>query len=130
MYHSHFKPCVVLWLGALHVTFEIQVCQLSTFCFPALLDSASWDSEGILRKKKLTDFLVTYKLKGFELGWSEGLENLTSVDTFHKCIKPFPDKPRFLCVCSTSLLKTLQEKGEITQKEQFPLFPQCFVPFW
>ena len=52
-----------------------------------------------------------------------------------------------LCVCSTSLLKTLWEalgfmclqyksfentvgKEEIARNEQFLLFPQCFLPIW
>ena len=39
-------------------------------------------------------------------------------------IKPFPNKPWFLHVCSTCLLKTLREK----EKEQYLLFPQCFLP--
>ena len=41
---------------------------------------------------------------------------------------PFPNKPWFLRVYSTSLLKTLWEKGEIAPNEQFLLFPQCFLP--
>ena len=36
----------------------------------------------------------------------------------------FPNKPLFLHVCSTSLLKTLWEK------EKLLIFPQCFLPFW
>ena len=36
---------------------------------------------------------------------------------------PFPNKPWFLRVCCTSLLKILREK------EKFLLFPQCFLPF-
>ena len=42
---------------------------------------------------------------------------------------PFPNKPLFSYVCSTSLMKTL-EKGEIPLNEQFLLFPQCFLPVW
>ena len=42
----------------------------------------------------------------------------------------FPNKPWFLRVCSTSLLKILWEKREIARNEQFLLFPQCFLPFW
>ena len=42
---------------------------------------------------------------------------------------PFPNKSLFLHVCSTSLLKTLG-KEEIAHKEQFRLFPQCFLPVW
>ena len=38
-------------------------------------------------------------------------------------LNPFPNKPWFLCVCSTCLLKT-------PRNEQFLLFPQCFFyPF-
>ena len=44
-------------------------------------------------------------------------------------INPFPNKPWFLCVCCTSLLKTLWEKEKIARNEQFLLFPQCFLPF-
>ena len=42
---------------------------------------------------------------------------------------PFPNKPWFLCVCSTSLMKTVG-KGEIARDEQFLLFPQCFLIIW
>ena len=42
----------------------------------------------------------------------------------------FPNKPLFLRVCSTNLLKTLWKKGEIARNEQFLLFPPCFLPFW
>ena len=41
---------------------------------------------------------------------------------------PFPNKPCFLCVCSTNLLKNTVGKGEIARNEQFLLFPQCFLP--
>ena len=44
-------------------------------------------------------------------------------------LNPFPNKPWFLRVCSTSLLKTLG-KGEIARNEQFLLFPQCFLSIW
>ena len=46
-------------------------------------------------------------------------------------LDPFPNKPWFLRVCSTSLMKTLWGKREIPH---FLLFPQCFLPvlrdFW
>ena len=41
----------------------------------------------------------------------------------------FPNKPWFLHVCSTNILKTLLGKGAISCKEQVLLFPQCFLPF-
>ena len=43
---------------------------------------------------------------------------------FLRVIKPFPNKPWFVCVCNARLLKTLWER------EQFLLFPQCFLPIW
>ena len=44
---------------------------------------------------------------------------------------PFPYKPWFLCVCSTSLLKKKKKpvrKGKIAHEEQFLIFQQCFLP--
>ena len=35
-----------------------------------------------------------------------------NVDPKILCFKPFPNKPWFLCICSTSLLKTLLKKKE------------------
>ena len=35
IHHSHLKLGMVLWLGVLHVTYQIQVRQLSTSCFTA-----------------------------------------------------------------------------------------------
>ena len=42
-------------------------------------------------------------------------------------INPFPNKPWFLCVCSTCLLKTMWEKEKLLI---MLLFPHCFLPFW
>ena len=40
---------------------------------------------------------------------------------------PFPNKPQFLRVCSTSLLKTLWEKEKLLLTSNFSFF-QCFLP--
>ena len=48
---------------------------------------------------------------------------------YPRAVNPFPNKPWFLLVCSTSLENTVG-KGEIAQNEQFLLFPQCFLPSW
>ena len=45
-------------------------------------------------------------------------------------LNPFPNKAWFLCVCSTSLLKTILGKGDIARDEQFLLFPWCFYCFF
>ena len=44
--------------------------------------------------------------------------------------KPFPNKPWFSRVYSTSLLKNTVGKGEIARNEQFLLFPLCFLSGW
>ena len=44
-------------------------------------------------------------------------------------LNPFPNKPWFLHVCSTGLLKILWEKVCAPDK-QFFLFQQCFLPVW
>ena len=47
---------------------------------------------------------------------------------FPQCFQTFtfPNNPCFLCVCGTGFLKTLWEKQKLL-KEQFNLFPQCFL---
>ena len=49
--------------------------------------------------------------------------------TIFATFKPFPNKPWFLHVCSTSLLKTAWVKKKLLNK-QFLFFPQCFLPVW
>ena len=43
-------------------------------------------------------------------------------------INPFPNKPWFLRVCSTSLLKTLWEKEKLLVTSNFSFLQQCFLP--
>ena len=43
---------------------------------------------------------------------------------------PFPNKPWFLHVLSTSLLKTLWEKEKLLVMSNFTFSPQCFLPVW
>ena len=52
-----------------------------------------------------------------------------SINT-HVLLNPFPNKPWFSRVYSTSLWKILWGKGEIAHNEQFLLFPQCFLSIW
>ena len=46
-----------------------------------------------------------------------------------KTLNPFPNKPWFLRVCSTSLLKTPREKEKLLIMSNFS-FSQCFLPIW
>ena len=41
----------------------------------------------------------------------------------------FPNKPWFLCVCSTSLLKTVREKEKLLITSNFSFFHSVFHPF-
>ena len=54
---------------------------------------------------------------------------MTKLPLAVEIFKPVPNKPMFLCVCSTSLLKTMWGKGEIARNEQFFLLPQCFLSY-
>ena len=40
---------------------------------------------------------------------------------------PFLNKPWFLCVCGTSLLKTLREKEKLLVMSNFSFFPPVFT---
>ena len=51
-----------------------------------------------------------------------GLENIVGV------IKPFPNKPWFLRVCSTSPLKTLREKEKLLVMSNFYFSHSVFYP--
>ena len=45
------------------------------------------------------------------------------------CLKLFPNKPWFLCVCSTSLLKILWEKEKLLITSNFSFSHRVFYPF-
>ena len=57
--------------------------------------------------------------------------NVNSLTLFtfvnYRAFNPFPNKPLFLRVCSTSLFENTVGKGEIACHEQFLLFAQCFL---
>ena len=48
---------------------------------------------------------------------------------FGNCIDPFPNKPWFLHVCSTSLLKTPWEKEKLLVTSNFSFSHSVFYPF-
>ena len=51
---------------------------------------------------------------------------ITFVKNF--CFNPFQNKPLFLHVCNTCLLKTLWEKEKLLIMSNNSLFPPCFLP--
>ena len=55
---------------------------------------------------------------------------LLSASIILPVIKPFPDKPWFLRVCSTSLLKTLWKKEKSIETSNFSFFHIVFYPIW
>ena len=50
-------------------------------------------------------------------------------NNFKIYINPFPNKPRFLRVCITSLLKTLREKEKLLVTSNFSYSHSVFFPF-
>ena len=60
-----------------------------------------------------------------EKGENAGYQTMFSKVVLHfaikgyKLLKPFPNKPWFLCVCSLSLLKTMQEKEKLLVTSNF-----------
>ena len=58
-------------------------------------------------------------------------QNFSTHTTEMKCMEmkdsPFRNRPWFLCVCSTSLLKTLWEKDILLVTSNFSFFPQCYL---
>ena len=84
----------------------------------------------ILRLKKM----VESSPEGKKVLWEKENLLVTSNSSFsHSVIKrfvlqtlnPFPIKPWFLCVCNTSVLKTLQEKEKLLITSNFA-FPTVF----
>ena len=112
----------------------IVVCKCCEF---GLLPKLSFDKElnwsfivkkTVWEKEKFASYqhflLFSYSFQNdFSVGASKVLIKQYRVD-------PLQSQPRFSCVCSARLLKTLEGKGEIARKEQFLLFPQCFLPVW
>ena len=54
--------------------------------------------------------------------------NLLLVNVLY--INPFPNKPLFSRVCSTSLSKTLREKEKLLVTRNFSFSYSVFYPFW
>ena len=69
--------------------------------------------------------LVFYELK-IILGKDENTDSILYFSHNVLILNPFPNKPWFLLVSSTSVLENTVDKGEIARNEQFLLFPQCF----
>ena len=47
-----------------------------------------------------------------------------------KAFNPFPSKLIFFRCLQYKSFENTVEKGEIARNEQFPVFPQCFLPVW
>ena len=55
--------------------------------------------------------------------------NFSALSTTLICLNPFPNKPWFLRVCSTGLLKTLWEKEKLLVTSNFSFSHSVFYPF-
>ena len=63
----------------------------------------------------------------FQMPSSSGASKFVEV---WEIVNTLSNKPWFLHVSNTILLKTLWGNCEISRGEQFLLFPQCFLPVW
>ena len=118
-----FPQCfLTVWRTFCHF-YQIQNCRLQTFSF--------WKSQNLLFGKVLTGVWVyrqvTNNTKFWPMsarhdcaGW-HGLIFFTHILTLSQT------SSGSLHDCSTSLLKTLWEKGEIACNKQFHLLPLCFL---
>ena len=55
----------------------------------------------------------------------KSIDKLRTGQNKNVCVNPFPNKPWFLCACSTSLFKTLCEKEKLLVMSNF-FFPTVF----
>ena len=98
------------------------------------------DNLTILSKKAVENIVENGTIVDFQhfllspqcfLHHKENLHHLNHNETvICNCFNPFPNKPRFLLVFSTSLLKTLWEKEKLLVTSNFSILPQCFLPVW
>ena len=70
---------------------------------------------------KFSVTLILLTVNAFNFDWSKSF----SV----KRVKPFPNKPWFLRICSTSLLKTMLEKEKLLVMSNFSFSHIVFYPF-
>ena len=70
--------------------------------------------------------LQTHKNQGL---FGKGLIQPSTTQQMLDCLNPFPNKPWFLRVCSTSLLKSLREKEKLLVTSNFSFSHSVFYPF-
>ena len=86
---------------------------------------------------KLKVMMANQKIKLIEaldnqrkLGYSKSIDNIfLHFVCKGSTINPFPNKPWFLRVCSTSLLKTLWERVKLLIMSNFSFSHSVFYPF-
>ena len=70
-----------------------------------------------------------YGLFQIETIFRQQIEIYLTLTTLYHIFNPFPNKPRFLCVCTTSLLKSLWETEKLLVTSNFSFSPSVFYPF-
>ena len=66
--------------------------------------------------------------KGHQITFITPQSNFPKLKCACKMLNPFPNKPWFSRVCSTSLLKTLWEKEKLLLTSNFSFFRSVFFP--
>ena len=80
-------------------------------------------------KKAITNTQIGYKCQPTECLSKNMVSFAASVYQDQTALNPFPNKPWFLHVCSTSLLKTLQEKEKLLVTSNFSISHSVFYLF-
>ena len=102
--------------GVVHLRIDHLSVSLCLFC-----DKVSWSLLDLL--ENCTVFYILNTLNPIDF------ENNLMKTMGKTVVNPFPNKPWFLCVCSTSLMKTLWEKEKLLMTSNFPFFHSVFYSF-
>ena len=113
--------CVTDWVENIVGKGEYAVYQ-HFLLFPQCFQRASFSGS-------LKVGIVWKKVKTFVGTQSSGNVPWSSYSVINILFNPFPNKPWFLRVCSTSLLKTLWEKEKLLIMSNFSFSHNVFYPF-
>ena len=100
-------------------------CWLLAFSlFPTMISTLSKTANIILSTAVYQHYICCLKMLLIWF-WAK----IFSFIRLNKAVNPFPNKPWFLHVCITSLLKTLWEKEKLLVTSNFPFSHSVFYPF-
>ena len=118
-----FRLCIINYKSKTNI-FSIQREIINTSLFKKLIEVSTNNFK--IDINRISDWVrnVLVLHKSLCINQSEILSH-SALEALHRSyLNPFPNKPWFLCVCNTSLLKTLLKTSN------FSLSHSVFLPFW